>query len=421
MARHLPTLTFLSLLALLGGALMVIPLSDLLRLPVYFIVLALLARWLYKTGVQPIDPHFPAALFIMALLLNLISGLARYWIIAELYDFRADAPLYHYEGQYVAQFFQQFDFSVLDWYQARGLGTTNLVHVTGLFYTVLPPSLPGMFFWFAGLAFTGSVLFYRAFRLAFPHHPSTLYRLIIFFLPSILFWSASLGKESWLFFASGVAAYGLARYFHQSRLSGVIMAAVGLWLIFIIRPHIAGFMILALVTTVLFYFWSRETRRYPLVWILGGAIIIGLAIYFLPVAQNYIGIDELTIAEVEESYQLYQVNTSQGGSRFQAYSIFNPVGLAMGITTVLFRPFVWEARNPLVLVSALEATLWLFLFWSCRQTFWARIRAIKTDPWLAFLAFYVLLLTLAFTTMSNFGILTRQRVLLLPFLWMLVA
>ena len=46
---------------------------------------------------------------------------------------------------------------------------------------------------------------------------------------------------------------------------------------------------------------------------------------------------------------------------------------------------------------------------------------MTTQPWLAFSAAYAAIMIAALTTMGNFGILARQRVALLPFLWVLFA
>ena len=104
----------------------------------------------------------------------------------------------------------------------------------------------GSFFFFAGLAFSGSILFYRASRLAFPEVAPHFFRGVIFFLPSILFWPSSLGKDALIFFGSGFLAYGLIKYIRRSQLSGLLLVALGLFLVGLVRPHIAMVAILAI-------------------------------------------------------------------------------------------------------------------------------------------------------------------------------
>jgi len=421
MSQNLPGLAFLSLFALFGGILVVIPSEEWIVLPIYFLMLGLLAMILYVGGIRTIDPEFPGALFFLAFVLKMLGGLARYWIVADVYQFRADAPLYHEQGQYVAQFLRQLDLSVFEWYTFRGEGTTGLIQVTAVFYTILPPSLSAMFFWFAGLAFMGSVLFYRAFCLTFPDRSTNFYRIVVFFLPTILFWPSSLGKEAWIFFNIGIITYGLALYFRRGQPLGLIMTIIPLMLIFVVRPHIATMVVLALAIAILFSFLKIGNQQSPIVWILGVGAIVGLGGFILPRAQDYIGVQELSLEDIQSSYQYYQGNTSQGGSSFETYSILSPTGFVLGIMTVLFRPFPWEADNSQMMVTALESFAWLWMAWSRRHIFLARCRTLWTDPWVAFLVFCSLFMILAFTTFGNFGILARQRVLFLPFFWMLFA
>jgi hypothetical protein len=418
--RHLPPLVLFSSLGFLIGLILVIPGDEWPSLLVYLPLLGGMALVLYLRGIKSIDPYFPGALFILALMLKLISSLVRYWTVVDVYDFAADSPYYHYEGQYIAQFFQQLDFSVLDYYQFRGEGTTQMVFLTAAFYTVLPPSLPGSFFLFAGLAFGGSVLFYRSFRIAFPQVEPNLYRLIVFFLPSILFWPSSLGKEAWLFFCSGLVAYGLVNFVRRGGVPWLGVAIVGLLLVNLIRPHFAAFMVLGMGGA---YFLSlQDMVKGPrfVSWLLGAGIVVGIGGFAFSSGSASLGLDELSVETLEANYESVQANTEQGGSKFTPVSIFTPWGLIYGIITVIFRPFPWEAASAQVMISALEASLWLVLFWTRRRVFLSRMRSVAKDPWIAFLVIYSLVMILAFTTFANFGILARQRVLLLPFFWMLV-
>ena len=298
-----------------------------------------------------------------------------------------------------------------------------MIFLTGLFYTVLPASLPGIFFLFAMLAFTGSVFFYRAYCLAFPDSNPNWFRFGIFFLPSILFWPSSLGKDAWIFFNSGFIAYGLIKYFRQARLSGLLLVGLGLLLISLIRPHITMFLGLAMGSSFLFYlFDSKSTVRRPEAVLIGGVLVAGLVFFALQSGFEFFGVENFEQEEVETFYNSVQDRYGDAsGSNFQATSVFNPIGAVRGVITVLFRPFPWEAHNLPALVASLESVMLLAILWLRRRVLWSRIRSFRTDPWLAFLVFYTLIMILALTVLSNFGLLARQRVMYLPFFWMLFA
>jgi hypothetical protein len=415
-------MTVLSVFAFAGGSLWLIPGRDWLALLVYLPVLALIALFFYKRVLKPVDPAFPGPLYALAFVTKLLGSLARYWMLVDLYDGRGDAIVYHDEGTFLARYyFRDFDYSIIQYYQVRGEGTTNMAIITGLIYSILPPSLPASFLFFAILAFGGAVLFYGAFRIAFPEARPAMYRFIVFFLPSVLFWPSSLGKDSWIFFSSGIAAYGLAIFISQGRFPGLIWTAIGLLLIFPIRKHFTAFMAIAFGLAYMIGLQRLLSRQHPVVTIAAAGLLMGSLMYIGPAIQNSFGLEEISLEDIESSMQQVQNRTTTGNSRYETMSIFSPAGFVMGIMTVLFRPFPWEAENPMVLVTALEAIVWVALVWMRRGVFWGRLRAIPKRPLIAFLFLYSLLTILAFTSLGNFGILARQRVFFLPFFWMLFA
>jgi hypothetical protein len=114
--------------------------------------------------------------------------------------------------------------------------------------------------------------------------------------------------------------------------------------------------------------------------------------------------------------------TGQGGSTFDAPSaIGSPAKLPLAIVTVFFRPFPFEAHNAQVAVTALESTLLLCLLLSRRRGVWQALRHPRRRPYVAFVAVYSLLFVFAFSTISNFGILARERTQVLPFFLVLLA
>ena len=71
------------------------------------------------------------------------------------------------------------------------------------------------------------------------------------------------------------------------------------------------------------------------------------------------------------------------------------------------------------LIISLETVAWLVFCWIQRRVFLSKLRSLRSDPFAAFAVFYSLFMLLALTSVGNFGIIARQRVMVLPFLWML--
>ena len=65
-------------------------------------------------------------------------------------------------------------------------------------YTVIGPITLAGFLVFSSFAFWGAYLLYRAFRIAVPNGDARRYALLVFLLPSMLYWPSSIGKEAWL-------------------------------------------------------------------------------------------------------------------------------------------------------------------------------------------------------------------------------
>ena len=56
---------------------------------------------------------------------------------------------------------------------------------------------------FAWFGFLGQILFFRSFLTGVEHGNQRRYALLVFFLPSLLYWPSSIGKEAYMMFAIG--------------------------------------------------------------------------------------------------------------------------------------------------------------------------------------------------------------------------
>ena len=235
-----------------------------------------------------------------------------------------DVPAYHAEGIMLAPYFRDFDWSILEWYRFRGEGSTRMAILTGVLYTFFPASMAGSFIFFALLAFTGSVLFYRAVRISTSAASMSAYTIFVFFLPSVLFWPSSLGKDAWVFFCSGLVAWGWASFLRRRHFWGLIVIAVALLLINLVRPHIAAFMAASLVAAYVLY--ATRAVRSVLVWLVGAVLLFGLGYYLIQSGAAFLNLEDLTIESVEEFYTEQQERTTIGGSRDSTVSVFTPDG-----------------------------------------------------------------------------------------------
>src|SRR5207248_9478851 len=121
-----------------------------------------------------------------------------------------------------------------------GTGFLNLL--TGIVYVVMGPTKLGGFLLFSWLGFWGLYLCYRAFRIGCPEGNARRYAVLVFFLPSLLFWPSGIGKDAWMIFAVGLSAYGAARVLTRAR-GGFLLLCLGLAASGVGRPHVAALMV----------------------------------------------------------------------------------------------------------------------------------------------------------------------------------
>lgn len=356
-------------------------------------------------------------ILVVGFVLKLVGIGARYFVAYFLYGGQADAQAYNLYA--IGHYLDWREGNV--WWEASGkVGTLNMELFTTALYVVIGPSVITAFFVFGSLAFWGVYLIYRAFRVALPQADHRRYALLLFLLPTVLYWPSSIGKEAWLMLFVGVTAYGAARFFNHAIVAGLVLIVLGAAGTALIRPHVTVLMMAALfVAQVVRPTTKRSTSILTKA---AGAVVMGAAAVLLVTASaQFLGIDDLSAQAVSDRIDEAGGQTAQGGSAFTPVPLESPFGVPAAIVTLLFRPFPWEANGLPMLVQSAEGLVLLLLTIAA----WPRLKALPTllrrNPWLVFAVVYALAFIIAFSGFANFGILARQRVLMIPFFLVLLA
>ncbi|WP_193315256.1 hypothetical protein [Nostocoides sp. F2B08] len=381
-------------------------------IPVVVAIDLLLVAWVVTRNN---DESWLPWVLVGGLFAKLLGTFGRYYVAYVVYSGSADAERYNLYAAYQHKIWRQGD---IVWEWGGKQGTQVMEIITTAVYTVIGGSPLAGFFVFGSFAFWGAYLLYRAFRVAIPQGDHKRYALLIFFLPSMLYWPSSIGKESWLLLFVGVTALGAARHFTGK--GGVIwllvVGAVGLALV---RPHIAVLLFASLFVAEMF----RPTggtaagllRKMSAIAVLGAAGVV-----LVRASAQFLGIDDLSTQAITETIDWSSGQTQQGGSEFTPMPLSNPFGVPVALITILFRPFPFEAGNAQMLVQSLEGMFLLAL----AVLGWRRlgqIGALRRNPYLVFTIVFILAFVIAFAGFGNFGILARQRVLMLPFFLVLLS
>lgn len=312
-----------------------------------------------------------------------------YLFYAQAYG--ADALMY-----YNAALIGDFDFS---------FGTSAVIAITSGLVQGLGFGIVSCFLFFNILGSIGLLAFNGALKQATQHKSTAIKRLatLIVFLPSVSFWSSAIGKDVISFLATGLALWAALQLNKR-----VLLMVLAIFLMLIVRPHIAGMMIIALAMSVMFDKKSSPLKRISL-----GLVAITGAAAMVPFALEYAGVSDPNSSEALMDYvETRQSYNMEGGG---GVDIAN-MSLPMQLFTYMFRPFIFEARSITALAAAIDNLILLSLFIVSVYAF-IKKRSQNFTENRKFMWVYVILawVVLALTT-ANLGIAVRQKWMFAPML-----
>jgi hypothetical protein len=386
--------------------------------PLVLVVLTFAALGIFSRAART-DPEGPFLfqVLVFAWLAKLGSLAFKWYLLFNVYH-GADTFEYHRGGEQIAALIASGGFPDLS---SHVWGTEFISLFTGFLYLVTTPTLFGAWVAFAFLGSMGILLHYKAFVTALPGSNRRFFLLLVSLYPSILMWTNSLGKDALIAFFLGVAVYGAALIYRRGMgIGSLLWTLLGLGGVFMVRPHVAAIVAAALVAVVLIR-PIRAGMLTPIVRIAGLAAFVVVAVLVVRTSASFVNLEDLSVEGVSAFLEEEQSSTETGSSAFEGGLPTTPQGFALGVITVLFRPFPWEAHNILAMISAVEGVALLAMMIWRRRSVWGAIRSIGRNGYLAFVTIYIALFVVFFSAISNFGILARQRVQLLPFLLVWLA
>ncbi len=305
-------------------------------------------------------------------------------------------------------------------------GTGALNYITGLVSVPTGADEFMKFCVFTWLAFWGCVMFYRAFVTALPDADHHRYACLIFLWPSLVFWPSSIGKEAWMLFTLGAAMLGVARVLRRER-GGYSLLVIALLAGSFVRPHVPLIALLAFGIGLLV--GRRKTARTSVLTPSGVAKVAGLGIIVLIggvlVSRTEQLLDEKNpqqghLGDVDD-WNGVRTQTGEGGSEYTPSDPKNPIGYVKGAVTVFFRPFPIEAHGFQQRLTAAEGVVLFGLFVTSRRRLLGLLRRLRDEPYYMVAIAYIAMFIFAFAVIANFGILSRQRVQLMPFVFVLLS
>jgi hypothetical protein len=280
---------------------------------------------------------------------------------------------------------------------------------------------------FSIVSFIGSWLLF----LAFYQLRSDLHKWYAFaclFIPSVVFWGSGVLKDTLTFSAVGFMTFAVSQIFFQRKFSVVnfVMIAISIFVLYEVKKYI----LICYLPAVLL--WVYSGQLYAIRSLVLKILLFPIIVALLAVSGYYsvdsIGKEDARYAldNIAETARItaYDIGFYTGRNAGSGYdlgeldgSISGMIRLApQAINVSLFRPYLWEVRNPLMVLSAVESLgLLLLTFYVLINGRWTIFKNL-TKPTIIFCVVFSLSFAFAVGVSTfNFGTLARYKIPLLPF------
>lgn len=368
--------------------------------------------------IHPDETWLPR-LLLLGVGAKLAASWFRYITLTQSYGGVGDATKYDQVGRrFVASWVHGTNGPDL-----ANLRQTNFIRwFTGVVYFLFGQNLLAGFLLFGLLAIVGSYFWYRALATAVPFADRRVFLLFMMFAPSVVFWPSSLGKEALMQLGVGAMAWATSLVLTGRFARALPLIGGGGWLLWVVRPHLLA---LVAVAAAVPYFIGRVSHGAKAGFLgrpVGMAVIGAVVLLTVTSGAKFLGVEELSVDSIEAELDAQTERTAQGGSSYEhGGNSLNPVHLPWGLITVLFRPFPWETLSGFQLLAALESMAVIALVIGRSASLRTAFQQARRHPFLLYCMIALAFYGMTFSSFANFGLLNRQRSLVLPALYALIA
>lgn len=282
---------------------------------------------------------------------------------------------------------------------------------------------------FAVLSFTGIWALFQTFVKLNPQ----LHRAIAFailFIPSVFVWGSGIFKDSLCMLGLGWLTFSTFQLMlsRDYSVKNVIIAISSFFLVATVKVYILMAFVPALAMWLLFIYTEKISNQ---------AVKAAVKIFFFAFVSVVTLVFFLFFSDFLGKYSMEKLaNTANNTRRWisylseadagSAYSLgeFSPTLSGMfskfpeAVNVSLFRPYVWEVKKPIVLLSALESLLFLFITIKLLLNVGLKkvLNTLRTNPSIQFCFIFAFIFAFAVgITSYNFGALSRYKIPGMPF------
>ena len=280
----------------------------------------------------------------------------------------------------------------------------------------------------AAISFSGPWKLFRLFSSYYPEAQKQI-AIAILYVPSVLFWGSGILKDTYTFSAACWFTWSIYQIFikREKVFKNAIILVISSWLIISIKPYI---FVSLLPGTLIWISFKRismikntllKTIFAPAILLAGFLAISSVMSSLSDKLGSFSDIDKAAKRAQETSQDLKRETYGKNSFDLGEFD-GSPASVArifpMAIFAGLFRPFIWEVNNIVMLFSALENAFLLFVFLKTLllSKFYKFFSFILSDPLLLFcFLFSIFFAGSVGIATSNFGALVRYKIPCIPF------
>ncbi len=250
----------------------------------------------------------------------------------------------------------------------------------------------------------------------------------LFFIPSVFFWGSGILKDTYTLSAIGFFVYGLYHYqILKRRKLQYLLAIIASVIIFIyIKPYV----LFALLPGSLIWISFNRIKNMKnqllaaLVIPVLLSVTLGVVVFILNNFGQYLGEYSLNnVLEKAVKTQQDLIREQYGGNSYNI-GVFEPTvegvltKIPAALNLALFRPYIWDVKNVMMLLSALENLFMLgfSLYILVKVKFSTLVKSLFSHPLLIFSLLFALFFAFSVgLTTANYGALARLKIPCIPF------
>lgn len=264
---------------------------------------------------------------------------------------------------------------------------------------------------FAFFSYVGSIALYRTFANYFPERGKRML-IVLFAVPTIVFWSSGIHKEAVTLFCLGLIFYHFQQLLYKNKIKKRIVFLLPLlFLLSITRPHVC----MILMPMLLIWAWTDAKPKHTFLKIIAvyvvGITAITLVSYISPKVNIF-----AKIHDMRWYFVVYNIGSSEIWVKTFEPNLLGAIkNIPSALHNMTTYPRLWESKTIFHYFASAELiVLWLFFVLTLRFNSW---KSLENKHFLYACLFFVFsFLIFMGLIVDNIGAIVRYRSVVLPFL-----